>query len=52
MTIPPFNTYLGVEVRRMEGGEAIAEQVGPHHRNSNGVGQGAVLKAGGSGAAR
>lgn len=44
--IPPFNTYLGVEVKRMDGGEAVAElRLGPHHLNSRGVVHGGVLSA-------
>src|SRR5881397_2210100 len=46
MSIPPFNTYLGVEVRRLEGGEALAELLlGPHHLNSRGVVHGGVVSS-------
>ena len=46
MNVPPFNTYLGVRVERMEGGEAVALlELGPHHLNNRGVVHGGVLSA-------
>lgn len=46
MNIPPFNTYLGVRVERMERGEALALlELGPHHLNSRGVVHGGVLSS-------
>jgi len=46
VNVPPFNTYLGVRVERMEGGEAVALlELGPHHLNSRGVVHGGVLSA-------
>jgi 5-carboxymethyl-2-hydroxymuconate isomerase len=46
MPVPPFNQYLGVEVDRMEKGEAQASLVvGPHHLNGRGVAHGGVISA-------
>ena len=46
VTYPPFHTYLGVEVVRMEGGEAEARlELLPHHCNKRGVVHGGVLSA-------
>lgn len=46
MPVPPFNQYLGVEVDRMEQGEAAASLVvGPHHLNGRGVAHGGVVSA-------
>lgn len=46
MTYPPFHTYLGVEVSRMENGEAEARlDLQPHHCNKRGVVHGGVLSA-------
>lgn len=46
MTIPPFNTYLGVNLTRMAAGEAVATlELGPHHLNARGVVHGGVLSA-------
>lgn len=46
VTIPPFNTYLGVHVERMEGGEAVCTiELGPHHLNGRGVAHGGVLSS-------
>ena len=46
MKVPPFNKYLGIEITRMEGGEAEAHlDLGPHHLNSGGVVHGGVLAA-------
>jgi uncharacterized protein (TIGR00369 family) len=46
MTYPPFHTYLGVEVERMEAGEAVAKlSLAPHHLNKRGVIHGGVLSA-------
>ena len=46
MPAPPFNQYLGIEVPRMEGGEAEAViALGPHHTNNRGVVHGGVLSA-------
>src|SRR5262245_51786180 len=45
-SIPPFNTYVGVHVSRMEGGSAEATlELGPHHLNNRGVVHGGVLTA-------
>jgi uncharacterized protein (TIGR00369 family) len=46
MTYPPFHTYLGVEVERMEAGEAVARlELAPHHLNKRGVVHGGVLSS-------
>ena len=46
VTIPPFNTYLGVHVVRMEGGEAVCTiELGPHHLNGRGVAHGGVISS-------
>lgn len=46
MQIPPFNTYLGVEVRRGEAGTAVATiDLAPHHLNVRGVAHGGVVTA-------
>ena len=44
MPLPPFNQYLGIDVTRMEGGEAEAVvELKPHHTNSRGVAHGGVV---------
>ncbi len=46
MTVQEFNRYLGVEVDRMEGGEAEGHlELGAHHLNRSGVVHGGVLAA-------
>lgn len=46
VTIPPFNTYLGIHVDRMEAGEAVCTiELGPHHLNGRGVAHGGVLSS-------
>jgi 5-carboxymethyl-2-hydroxymuconate isomerase len=46
MNVPPFNTYLGVEVERMEKGEAVATlRLAPHHLNARGVPHGGVISS-------
>ncbi len=46
MGVPSFHEYLGIEVDRMEAGEAAAElTLAPHHLNSRGVVHGGVLSA-------
>ncbi len=44
--VPPFHEYLGIEVERMEHGEASASLVlAPHHCNRRGVVHGGVMAA-------
>ena len=44
MPLPPFNQYLGIDVARMEGGEAEAVvELKPHHTNNRGVAHGGVV---------
>jgi uncharacterized protein (TIGR00369 family) len=46
MELPPFTQYLGVEVERADGGEAIARlELQDHHRNRRGVAHGGVIAA-------
>lgn len=46
MSVPPFNTYLGVTIDRMADGEAVAHlDVAPHHLNNRGVAHGGVVSA-------
>ena len=46
VTVPPFNTYLGVHLEAMTGGTAVAIlDLGPHHLNNRGVVHGGVLSA-------
>lgn len=46
MPAPPFNQYLGIEIPRMDGGEAVATLVlGPHHTNNRGVAHGGVVSS-------
>jgi uncharacterized protein (TIGR00369 family) len=42
--VPAFNVYLGTELRRMDGGEAVVTlELAPHHLNNRGVVHGGVL---------
>ena len=44
MNLPPFTSYLGVEVENMGGGEAVATlRLAAHHRNRRGVVHGGVI---------
>jgi len=44
MSVPPFITYLGVEVEKMDSGEAVATlRLAEHHRNGRGVVHGGVI---------
>jgi len=46
MSVPPFTSYLGIEVERTENGEAVATlRLAPHHRNRRGVVHGGVISA-------
>jgi uncharacterized protein (TIGR00369 family) len=46
MQIPPFNSYLGIEVRRDASGSAVANlDLAPHHLNVRGVAHGGVVTA-------
>lgn len=46
MTAAPFNRLLGIQVVRMEGGEAEARiDVAPPHRNNRGVAHGGVVSS-------
>jgi uncharacterized protein (TIGR00369 family) len=46
MPAPPFNQYLGIQVVRMEGGEAEATvELAPHHTNNRGVAHGGVVSS-------
>jgi len=44
MQVPPFNTYLGIEIVRREDGRAEATlELAPHHLNRRGVAHGGVI---------
>lgn len=44
MGIPPFDTYLGTDIVRMEHGTAeVGLELGPHHLNQRGVAHGGVI---------
>jgi uncharacterized protein (TIGR00369 family) len=46
MNVPPFNTYLGVEIERIEKGEAVATlRLAAHHLNARGVPHGGVISS-------
>jgi uncharacterized protein (TIGR00369 family) len=46
MNVPPFNRYLGVEIVRLEKGEAEATlRLAPHHLNARGVAHGGVISS-------
>jgi len=46
MSVPAFTSYLGIEVERMDNGEAVATlRLAPHHRNLRGVVHGGVISA-------
>ncbi len=46
MSVPAFNTYLGVRLERMADGEAVAVlDLGEHHLNARGVVHGGVVSA-------
>jgi len=46
MNVPPFNSYLGVEVVRLEKGEAEATlNLAAHHLNARGVAHGGVISS-------
>jgi uncharacterized protein (TIGR00369 family) len=46
MPVPPFNQYLGIDIERMDGGEAVAViDLAPHHTNNRGVAHGGVVSS-------
>jgi uncharacterized protein (TIGR00369 family) len=46
MQVPPFNSYLGIEVRQGESGASVATlDLAPHHLNMRGVAHGGVVTA-------
>ena len=46
MSVPPFTTYLGVQIERMDEGEAVASlRLASHHLNRRGVVHGGVISS-------
>jgi 5-carboxymethyl-2-hydroxymuconate isomerase len=46
MDVLPFTSYLGIEIERMENGEAVAKlRLASHHRNRRGVVHGGVISS-------
>ena len=46
MNVPPFNSYLGVQIERLEKGEAVATlRLAAHHLNARGVVHGGVISS-------
>jgi len=46
MQVPPFNSYLGVEIERKEDGVGVVTlELAPHHLNRRGVAHGGVISS-------